>query len=655
MSKNVRVTSRPTVLSVALLSAMAAQSAVAESVQLDTLQVTGNSITPELNSVTAEQIEKLQANDLEDLFSQSPEVTVGGGPDVAQKLYIRGLEDQLLNITIDGAQQSTRQFHHAGRISIEPELLKYVEVNAGAGNALSGPGALGGSIKFVTKDPEDMLKPGERFGGLVKGMFSSNTDAFKTNTTLFGRLTDDWSAMVSATNYNPDEYEDGDGNEVAGTKFDQDFLFAKVVGHLSDSQTVRLSYEKRDDEGERTQRPQWIVSSWNPLYPLDVERETVTLNYDLNPLDNPYLDLSLTLYNTETELFQNGRFGPYYGVGESKGFDLRNTSIVGMHKVTYGIDYREDETVAGGDVYGDKSAFQDESEVRGVYIQDDMQITDALLLSAGLRYDDYELETQFGGSDFDEDEVSPNIGINYHFTDNWSAFASYAEAFKGPQAQDAFKIDFVANDPNLKPEDAQNAEFGVAYESTSWFGSAKVYRSEIEDVVADPAGGPRLFENIGDLESDGVILELGRRWDNILARVSYHYNDAEVDGVEANGFDHNGIANLIQDTFIAQLDYQLNPQWNFGWNARFVKGNDNIETSAGEIDKPGYGVHDFYAQWLPSTTEDVRVTLTVRNVFDKNYLDHASVGDFEHIAGFEGVRGFNEPGRDVRLSVAWQF
>lgn len=655
MSKNLNPISRPTVLSIALMSAIASQPAMAEPVQLETVQVTGNTITPELNSVDAEQIEKLQANDLEDLFSQSPEVTVGGGPDVAQKLYIRGLEDQLLNITIDGAQQSTRQFHHAGRISIEPELLKRVEVNAGAGNALSGPGALGGSVKFVTKDPEDMLKPGEKFGGLVKGMFSSNTDSFKTNTTLFGRLSDDWSAMVSATNYNPDEYEDGDGNEVAGTKFDQDFLFAKVVGRLSDSQTVRLSYEKREDQGERTQRPQWIVSSWNPLYPLDIERETVTLNYELNPLDNQYLDMALTLYNTETQLFQNGRFGPYYGVGESKGFDLRNTSILGIHKVTYGIDYREDETVAGGDAYGDKSAFSDESEVRGIYIQDDMQLTDALLLSAGLRYDDYDLETQFGDNDFDEDEVSPNIGINYHFTDNWSAFVSYAEAFKGPQAQDAFKIDFVANDPNLKPEDAQNAEFGVAYESTSWFGSAKVYRSEIEDVVADPAGGPRLFENIGDLESDGVILELGRRWDNILARVSYHYNDAEVDGLEANGFDHNGIANLIQDTFIAQLDYQLNSQWNFGWNARFVKGNDNIETSAGEIDKPGYGVHDFYAQWLPSASEDIRLTLTVRNVFDKNYLDHASVGDFEHIAGYEGVRGFNEPGRDIRLSVAWQF
>ncbi|AFJ01597.1 TonB-dependent heme/hemoglobin receptor family protein [Methylophaga frappieri] len=638
---------------------MAAQTALAESVELGRIQVTGNTITPELNSVDAAQIEKLQANDLEDLFSQSPEVTVSGGADIGQKLYIRGVEDQLLNITIDGAQQATRLFHHAGRISIEPELLKQVEVNAGAGNALSGPGALGGSVKFVTKDPEDMLRPGEDFGGLVKGMFSSNTDSFKTNTSLFGRLTDDWSAMVSYTQADFDNYEDGDGNEVEGTRTDQDYLFAKVVGKLTESQTLRLSYEKREDEGNRLQRANWgVITPRNMLAPIDSERETVTLNYNLNPIDNPYLDLSLTVYNTETDLTQTtARFGTFVGSGESKGFDLRNTSLVGMHKITYGVDYREDETVANGD--GEDAT--DDSKVKGVYIQDDIQLTDDLLLSAGLRYDDYEFDNDFGNTSFDESEVSHNIGLNYHFTENWSAFASYAEAFKGPQAQDAFKVGFTSVDPNLKPEDAENVEFGVAYESRTWFGSAKVYQSNIDDVVLDN-DYDQIFENIGDLESDGVILELGRRWDNLMARVSYHYNDAEIDGYDANAYDHAGIANMVRDTLITQLDYRLNSQWNFGWNARFVKGREGIKSPevdlyepGFEFDQPGYGIHDLYVQWQPAVSEDIRIGLTVRNVFDKNYLDHASVADLTHIPGYGLIRGYNEPGRDIRLSVAWQF
>lgn len=649
MSIKRSIVNRPTILTVAIASALSGQVAWAaenESIQLDTVKVTGNTITPETNSVTAEQIEKIQANDLQDLFSQSPEVTIGGGPGFAQKLYIRGVEDQLLNITIDGAQQATRQFHHAGRISIEPELLKRVEVNAGAGNALSGPGALGGSVKFTTKDPEDMLKPGDQFGGLVKGMFSSNTDSFKTNTSLFGRLTDDWSAMVSYTQADVDNYEDGNGDEMLGTEADQEYLFAKVVGHLTDSQTLRLSFEKREDEGERSQRPQWRVAGFNPLYPIESERETITLNYTLNPINNPYLDLALTLYDTETEMFQNGRFGPFTGTGESTGFDLRNTSILGMHNVTYGVDYREDKTIADGV----SESAKDDSKVKGIYIQDDIYITDALLLSGGMRYDDYELENEFANTQYREDDVSHNIGLNFHFTENFSAFASYAEAFKGPLAQDAFKVGFTSNAADLKPEKAENVEFGVAYESISWFGSAKAYRSEIQDVIGVSPSNRNLFDNIGDLDSDGYILEVGHRWKSVMARLSYHYNDAEVDGVEANAYDHNGIANTVRDTVIVSMDYQYDPQWNFGWNARFVKGRDNVESSLGEVDQPGFGVHDLYVQWTPSTTEDVRIGLALHNVLDKDYLDHSSVANYEGI-----LSGYNEPGRDVRLSVAWQF
>ncbi|GLP98590.1 ligand-gated channel [Methylophaga thalassica] len=651
--------SQPTMLTLAVLAGLSTQPVSAETLELDTLNVVSNTVTPETNSVNAEQIEKLQPNDLEDLFSQSPEVSIGGGTDLAQKLYVRGIEDQLLNISIDGAVQATRLYHHAGRISVEPELLKRVEVNAGAGNALSGAGALGGSVKFVTKDPEDMLKPGEKLGGLVKGMFSSNTDSFKTNTSLFGRLNDDWSAMVSATSYNPSEYEDGNGDEIEGTKFDQDFLFAKVVGQLTDSQKVRLSYQKRTDEGDRANRPQWIVSSFNRIQPYDLERETVTFNYELNPLDNQYIDLGLTLYNIKSELDRSGADAedPFIGAGESKGFDLRNSSLIGMHKVTYGMDYRRDETYAGPP--SDKQRYEENATVKGLYIQDDIQLTEDLLLSAGLRYDKYKLEDR-NDVEFDESEVSPNIGLNYHFTDNWSAFASYAEAFKGPLSPDAYKLYSGSNDPNLKPEDASNIEFGLEYGSESWFGSAKIYRSKIDDLIADELFGPVYYTNVGDLESDGYIVEIGHRWDKVMARVSYHHNNAEIDGKDASQYGNNGAATSIGDLFLAQVDYELSSELSLGWNAKFVKGDSVDAVAPGiaegtKIDKPGYGVHDLYAQWHPSSYRDIEVTLTVRNIFDKYYLDHATNASWESVPDYEGIKGLPEPGRDVRLSVAWQF
>lgn len=63
-------------------------------------------------------IQRSQANDLGDLFRNVPSVTVGGSLGIAQKIYVRGLEDSLLNITIDGAPERGTLFHHVGRVSI---------------------------------------------------------------------------------------------------------------------------------------------------------------------------------------------------------------------------------------------------------------------------------------------------------------------------------------------------------------------------------------------------------------------------------------------------------------------------------------------------------------------------------------------------------
>lgn len=53
--------------------------------------------------VDREQLDRVQANDLSDIFRSTPSVAVGGSLGIAQKIYVRGLEDSQLNVTIDGA------------------------------------------------------------------------------------------------------------------------------------------------------------------------------------------------------------------------------------------------------------------------------------------------------------------------------------------------------------------------------------------------------------------------------------------------------------------------------------------------------------------------------------------------------------------------
>ncbi|MCW2290636.1 hemoglobin/transferrin/lactoferrin receptor protein [Pseudomonas sp. BIGb0408] len=600
-------------------------------------------------TVEAEQIQRLQANDLQDVFESNPQVTVGGGAGIAQKLYLRGFEDTQLNITIDGASQAGQTFHHTGRIGIEPELLKRVEVQAGTGDATAGPGALGGAIRFVTKDPDDLLREGESFGALVKGGYFSNAEGYKSSTSLYGRFNENWSALAVASYQDQNDYEDGNNDDVLGTGARQKLGFTKLVGKLSESQTLRLSYEQRTDDGERSQRPQWIPSGFNRLYPMRSERETWTLNYAFKPLDNDLVDVELTAFHNEVELQQDGRFGLYFGGTRSSGFDLRNTSHLGRHTLTYGVDYRDDRGTLGPE--GNREETSEDGSILGLYVQDSLQLTERLQIGAGLRYDRYKLDDR-DDQRFREDGVSPNLSARYALTPELTLLAGHTRALRGPQVRDAFKMDSSRNDPNTKAERARTSEVGFEYRLASWELSGKLYETRIEDAVADPIGAPNVYGNIGDLKSEGVLLQTAYHWQRVSAGLSYHHNNARLDGRRLNVYEHNGQGTSLGDTWTTFADYRATDDLTVGWQGRFVESIDSVHTGQGTVSKPGYGVHDLYAEWLPLAADRLTLTLTLKNLFDKQYLDHASNEDFTHIPGFEGVRGSYEPGRELRLGVA---
>ncbi len=135
---------------------------------LDTVVVEGQA-EPGNFIIEREDIELTQPSDLADLLSNESGVAVGGGSPVSQKIYVRGFEDTMLNVTIDGAQEPAELYHHQSRVQIEPEFIESIELTAGAGAATNGPGALTGALRVRTRDAFDMLREGQKAGFLLKG------------------------------------------------------------------------------------------------------------------------------------------------------------------------------------------------------------------------------------------------------------------------------------------------------------------------------------------------------------------------------------------------------------------------------------------------------------------------------------------------------
>lgn len=603
--------------------------------------------------INAQTLQRYAAKDLEDIFAGQPEVSVGGGHGIAQKIFVRGLEDTLVSVSIDGAVQGNRAFHHAGRLQLEPELISRVEIMPGVVDATAGPGALGGAIRFITKDPEALLRQHERAGAFVKGEYSSNAEGYKAHTTVFGRLGDNWSAMTSLTRQDLSDYKDGSGQRVYSTGSLQDSAFFKVVGKLAPGQTVRLTYDRHGNEGMRNQRPQWIRSSWNPAYPMSSERETWNAGYTWKS-DSPLLDLAANVYRTQTDFEQNviDRWGVYGAQMESTGFDVRNTSIFGRHHLTYGLDYRRDKVRAGSLANRDEETGN--GIVRGIFVQDRIQLAEPLHIDVGVRHDRYEI-TDDSGTTMTASGFSPNIGFSYALTPELVLLAAHSRALRGPGNMDAFKMSVATNAPGLKAEKARSSELGLEYERDRLRLGGKVYDTQISDAIADPLGSPNRYENVGQLKSRGFLLSVGYRWSRAIMAANFHRNLLRLNDEVPNGYAHNGLGISHGNTVTVSLDYAFDERVDIGWQGRFVRGIDSQATRVGKIDKPGYGVHDVYARWRPTGRDDYTITLSVRNLFDKDYLDHATTEDFQHIPGYVGIVGSPEPGRELRIGLSARF
>ncbi len=630
--------------------------------------------TRKVLEITERDLAQRQASDLEDALSLDPSITVGGSTAVAQKIYVRSIGEAMLNVSVDGAAQSGALFHHLGRNLLEPELLKSVEIQAGIGNATDGPGALGGAVRFVTKDPEDLLRRGQEIGGLFKYGYYSNTEGYKASGNVFGRLNENWGGLFSYVKSEHDDLEDANGNASPGSNSDLDVLFGKVTGDLGHGQRVEMSFENITEKGLHLRRPEWsFVSGPNPLIYLESERSTGVLGYTFNSPEQDWLNLATRFSVTEGEIRQ-GAEDPYMGNIESRQFYLANTQNFDIHELTYGFDYREDEIMAGA--LGGALDGQEDADVRGFFVQDRIQATDSLVLTLGARFDEYNL-FDLNSQSFSSDDFSPNIGLTYEFTPEFTLRAGSANAYRGPEINDAFKLWFwegsagSQNDANLVGESARNDEISFSYSRDGLSFELGVFRNTIDDIIVNTVESEanamravpwgNFYTNLGELETEGFYSRVSYSGENYNVSLLYDNSDTMVNDHLATRYQYGSVAASIGNTWVLDAFWQATERLDLGWNIRLVEGIDDIAVSIPTdfqnefIDKPGYSTHDFYLRWAPEFSDYLTFNLTVKNVFDKLYRNHGSMEDYSHIEFYESIIGAYEPGRDIRLSATLKF
>jgi len=210
--------------------------------------------------------------------------------------------------------------------------------------------------------------------------------------------------------------------------------------------------------------------------------------------------------------------------GDCLGANARVTKTLWTkHKTTVGIDFRdnlrEDQTNYNLNPFQVVLDDHRSSQEWGIYIQDEFTIAKGLILSAGLRHDQYQT---FGGT------TNPRLAFISSPWQRTTFKFVYGQAFRSPNDYELYYGDGVSLEPNprLQPETIRTEELIWEQDlGTNFRLSASGFANQFRDVInqeTDPNDGLIVFTNSERVHSKGVELELaGKTRSGIEGSLSY--------------------------------------------------------------------------------------------------------------------------------------
>lgn len=636
-------------LGTAFLPAIASAQTATDPVMLKPIVLQADADAASQVAVSADQLDDARDGTMKDIFRAEPSVIVGGGMALTERVFVNGIDQQQLAVTVDGAAQNNRMFHHTGTNVIDPGLLKAARVDAGVAPADAGFGALAGSIAYETKSALDMLEDGQTYGGQVSTGYASNGDTTEGSVTLYGRQ-GPVDALVYAKRATGNDYEDGAGNTIDHTGADLNSYALKLGAEMGDWRAEFGALQVQDD-ALRPYRANLggLAGRTNEARRYALKQTTQTLKLrrlSAEGLFDPEFLVTQSRSDLDTyDLNTDGSYSGDFNQGDADTLTIKaqNHFALGTMDVTAGVDHARSKATYEGVFRGAAGSFREDvtntgafAQARGTHGQFDY--------SAGLRYD-WNRFTGAGGQSVDTEGASANAALTWHATDALSLNAGYSTVFGGTPLAAVYDLYEAYEEPgaydDLRHTRAQNVVLGAEWTTGDTTLGAELFRTRLND------GRKKLA--VHDVESEGFRLSARQDWVGGYATLRYSDTDVEVDGGDATTYDLLDLGTVPGRILTLEARHQVMAGLELGGVIQHTLDEDGVGVDA-SADWPGYTVVDVFAEYEPAQYDNLTLRAEVNNLFDRDYIDRASYG-----GDFAEVLGQKEPGRSIGLSAQVRF
>ena len=612
-------------------------------------------ITTNVTIVDKEEIEASSATDLGDLLAETGIGHIHKYPGVSTSVGIRGFRTDCIGVDLAGHVLILIDGRRAGTgnaAKIMTKNIERIEVIRGPASVQYGSAAMGGVVNVITKQGKD--KP----TAFVEGLLGSYD--YKEGSAGFSGKYKAFDFSGGFTSDSRDDYDTASGEKYCNTGYNRKENGSLNLGYEflpGNRFGVIYTYFDADHVGNPGYLSQNDLDDYE-----DTGNKSVDFIYD-GKTANGLFSWKVRYFDgkDEDEYFNPVASNPDYwddGIPDKLSVDYKGTQAQFSYNQKYllltaGFDWVNYKTEDSK--YSPKKTEYDNPA--GFLLAKARLFDERLIITGGMRYDEYEVDMKSEGEKESDDHTSPHVGMAYLLTDWLKVRANYGEAFKMPTAQQLacdmmmWGAHYVGN-PNLKPEKSETYEGGIDLSYASFNAGLTYFHTDFKDKIESyrKPNNDTSYRNLGKAEIEGFEGELSYdigplfSWDyQIKPYVSFTYLTKYKDK-EANedlkwtsdlhasyGITVSGFSGFSANLNLAYTGKQDITDWESGaWPAPTItKGSftvANLTISKKILSSEKYG--------------GVTLRSEIQNLFDENY-------------GY--VKGYPMPGRMFFLGLRYDF